>query len=348
MRVLVIGATGHLGSYLVPSLVRAGHEVISMTRGKHLPYYTGMKEWKEVKSVKGFDMFPVDYTVENWEKAELDEWKNVKMVSADRLLLEKNGSFGKMITRLKPEIICDLICYNVQQVEHLAKHISGKVRQYLSMGTVWVYDYNITVPADESHPRNALSEYGRGKIEMENRLLELSRTGILPSTILHAGHIVGCGWVPLNPQGNFNRDIFEDIAAGRPLLLPDTGLATLHHVHAKDISDLMIDCINNPDISISQAFHATSSAALTLRGYAESMYKKFNREPNIQYMPLNDMLKTLTSDDAAQTFEHVSRSPCASMEKARKELGFIPSYSSIHAVIESVDFLSKIGAIKVE
>ena len=26
-RVVVIGATGHIGSYLVPRLVRAGHEV---------------------------------------------------------------------------------------------------------------------------------------------------------------------------------------------------------------------------------------------------------------------------------------------------------------------------------
>ena len=32
-RVVVIGATGHIGSYLVPRLVRGGHEVIAMSRG---------------------------------------------------------------------------------------------------------------------------------------------------------------------------------------------------------------------------------------------------------------------------------------------------------------------------
>jgi uncharacterized protein YbjT (DUF2867 family) len=36
-RVVVIGATGHIGSYLVPRLVPAGHEVIAMSRGTRGP-----------------------------------------------------------------------------------------------------------------------------------------------------------------------------------------------------------------------------------------------------------------------------------------------------------------------
>jgi uncharacterized protein YbjT (DUF2867 family) len=36
-RVVVIGATGHIGTYLVPRLVRAGHQVIAMSRGTGEP-----------------------------------------------------------------------------------------------------------------------------------------------------------------------------------------------------------------------------------------------------------------------------------------------------------------------
>jgi uncharacterized protein YbjT (DUF2867 family) len=32
-RVVVVGATGHVGSYLVPRLVRGGYEVIALSRG---------------------------------------------------------------------------------------------------------------------------------------------------------------------------------------------------------------------------------------------------------------------------------------------------------------------------
>ena len=36
-RVVVIGATGHVGTYLVPRLVRGGHEVIAISRGTRDP-----------------------------------------------------------------------------------------------------------------------------------------------------------------------------------------------------------------------------------------------------------------------------------------------------------------------
>ena len=49
-RVVVIGATGHIGSYLVPRLVRAGHEVIAVSRGERKPYHEAV-EWRSVQRV---------------------------------------------------------------------------------------------------------------------------------------------------------------------------------------------------------------------------------------------------------------------------------------------------------
>lgn len=46
-RVVVIGATGHIGSYLVPRLVRGGHEVIVMSRGTREPYHAS-PQWNSV------------------------------------------------------------------------------------------------------------------------------------------------------------------------------------------------------------------------------------------------------------------------------------------------------------
>ena len=38
MRTVVIGGSGHVGSFLVPRLVRAGHEVVNLSRGARAPY----------------------------------------------------------------------------------------------------------------------------------------------------------------------------------------------------------------------------------------------------------------------------------------------------------------------
>src|SRR5690349_19831024 len=37
-RVVVIGATGHVGTFLIPRLVRAGHDVVAVSRGLREPY----------------------------------------------------------------------------------------------------------------------------------------------------------------------------------------------------------------------------------------------------------------------------------------------------------------------
>jgi nucleoside-diphosphate-sugar epimerase len=49
-RVVVIGATGHVGTYLVPRLVRAGWEVIALSRGEREPYQPA-PEWRAVQRV---------------------------------------------------------------------------------------------------------------------------------------------------------------------------------------------------------------------------------------------------------------------------------------------------------
>ena len=49
-RVVIIGATGHIGSYLVPRLVRGGHEVIAMSRGIRGPYLQS-PEWDSVTTI---------------------------------------------------------------------------------------------------------------------------------------------------------------------------------------------------------------------------------------------------------------------------------------------------------
>ena len=49
-RVVVVGATGHIGSYLVPRLVRGGHEVVAMSRGIRGPYLHS-PQWDSVTTI---------------------------------------------------------------------------------------------------------------------------------------------------------------------------------------------------------------------------------------------------------------------------------------------------------
>src|ERR687890_357354 len=52
-RVVVIGATGHIGSYLVPRLVRAGYDVVAVSRGERPPYLEAVEGGSGQRVVAG-------------------------------------------------------------------------------------------------------------------------------------------------------------------------------------------------------------------------------------------------------------------------------------------------------
>jgi len=50
MRVVIIGGSGHVGTYLVPRLVEAGCTVINVSRGQNQPYQPH-PAWQQVRQV---------------------------------------------------------------------------------------------------------------------------------------------------------------------------------------------------------------------------------------------------------------------------------------------------------
>ena len=49
-RIVVIGGSGHVGSYLLPALVARGYEVVNVSRGKASPYREHAA-WKAIEQV---------------------------------------------------------------------------------------------------------------------------------------------------------------------------------------------------------------------------------------------------------------------------------------------------------
>ncbi|MEO7222456.1 MAG: NAD-dependent epimerase/dehydratase family protein [Devosia sp.] len=315
MRIVIIGGSGHVGTYLVPMLVEAGHLVINVSRGQAAPYLPNAA------------------------------WSSVETVTADRTAEDAAGTFGARITALRPEIVVDMISFTPISTQRLVEALWGRIDHFLHCGTIWVYGHNPAVPASESDPLNPFGEYGTNKAAIENWLLGEAKVGF-PSTVFRPGHIVGPGWAPLNPAGHFNPEVFSKIKRGEELALPNFGLETVHHVHAADVAQMAFRAIEKPQAAIGEAFNAVSAQALNLRGYAEAMYRWFGHEPRIRYEPFGVWEQSQAPDEAAATWEHIARSPAHSIEKGRMRLGYEPKYSSLEAVQESVTWLIANGKIR--
>ena len=316
MRVVVIGGTGHVGSYLVPRLLQAGHEVVVVSRGLRAPYSDG----------------PL--------------WNKVEWVTVERAGAEKAGTFGVMIRDLQPQVVFDMLCYHLDSVRQLVEALDGQVVRFLHCGTVWVHGYPVEVPMQESAPRRPICTYGANKVAVEEYLLGLAKAGRFPATVIHPGHIVGEGWIPLNPQGNFNPAVYEALAHGDEVTLPHLGLETLHHVHADDVAQLFELAFDQWSRAVGESFFAVSPAALTFRGFAESVADWFEKSANLRFLPLEAWTKTMSPQDADAAYGHLSHGTNCSPQKAMARLGYAPR-SSLVAVRESVDWLIAHGKITV-
>ena len=307
--VVVIGGSGHIGTYLSPRLAEAGYRVTCVSRGQRKPYQPH------------------------------DAWSRIAQIMLDRSAEESNGRFGEKIAALEPDVVIDLTCYHLESAQQLVEALRGRVRHFLHCGTIWVHGRSVEVPTTEDALREPFGDYGCRKAAIEKYLLEEARGRRFPATILHPGHLVGPGWPPINPVGNFNPQVFFDLAAGRETLLPNIGMETIHHVHADDVAQAFVRAVERRDDSIGESFHVVSAAALTLRGYAERVASWFGRSANLRFLPWEEWRTHFSERDAAVTWDHIAHSPTCSIAKARARLGYEPRYSSLEAVRESVSWL---------
>ena len=318
MRVVVIGGSGHVGTFLVPRLVEAGHEVASISRGRREPYRAD------------------------------GAWHSVEQVTLDREAEEAGGTFGERVLALEPDAVIDMICFTPESARHIVEAIRGRVRHFLHCGTIWVHGYSTLVPATEDLPRHPFGEYGIQKASIEEYLLDEARRHDFPATVLHPGHIVGPGWAPLNPAGNFGLRVFEKLARGEELILPNLGMETVHHVHADDVAQAFVLALDNWSVAVGESFHVVSPGALTLRGYAEAVAGWFGETASLRFTSWEEWRGSVSEEEAQGTWDHIAHSPNCSIAKARRLLEYQPRYTSLQAVRESLGWLIEHNKVEAE
>src|ERR1700760_388127 len=100
-RIVVIGGSGHVGTYLLPALVARGHEVVNVSRGTAAPYR--------------------DHAA----------WKAVEQGIVDRRVEEAEGKFGVRIAGLNADIVVDMISFQLEGAQQLVEALHGKIEHYL-------------------------------------------------------------------------------------------------------------------------------------------------------------------------------------------------------------------------
>ena len=313
MRVVVIGGTGHIGSYLVPRLVEAGHDVVSMARGTREPYQPH------------------------------PAWGSVDRIEVDKTEAEEAGTFGGLIKELEPDVVMDMLCFTVDSARLLVESLRGNLEMLLHCGTIWVHGHSLRVPTTEETPRQPMGEYGINKALIEEYLLAEARRSNFPVTILHPGQIAGPGWAPVNPAGNRDVSLFADLAQGNEVVLPNNGMETLNFVHADDVAHAFMQAMGHWNAARAESFHVVAEDAITFRGYAEFAARQFGQTANMRFVPLDEFCAPLSEDLAEGTRSHLLHSPHCSCDKARRLIDYRPRYDVYETLAETLGWMRDTG-----
>ena len=310
MKIVVIGGCGHIGSYLIPKLVRANHRVICVSRGKSKPY------------------------------TEDFAWKEVEPLILDREQ-EPLGTFDNKIAALNADVVVDLISFSLASVQHMVEALRHtNLSHYLYCSSIWTHGRTTVLPLTEDLPRHPLDEYGEQKYQSEQYLHQCFRNDGFPETVVMPGQISGPGWNIINPVGNLDRTVFAKIRRGEEIVMPNFGMETLHHVHADDVAQVFFNAINHRNAALGESFHAVGAESITFYGYAVAMYRFFGQQPAIKFLPWDEWC-SYTKDEGhiETTYYHMARSGHFSIEKGKRLINYRPKYTPLETIEQSVAYM---------
>ena len=309
MRIVVVGGSGHVGSFLVPRLVRAGHEVVNLTRGAQAPYVHDAA------------------------------WSEVEQIRADREAEDAAGTFGKRVAALEADVVVDMICFTPDSARALLAALRGRTGHLVHCGSIWRYGLSVKQPMRENDTSPPFGDYGMQKADIAELLAAETRSGGLVTTVLQPGHISGPGWPPIGPLGNLDPNVWNTLSAGQQLAVPGLGAELMHHVHADDVAQAFQLAIEQREAAAGESFNAVAPSALTVRGFLSIAAAWFGQTVHAHSVTWDEFRSGTTSEFADTSWEHLSRSQYASIEKARTLLGYAPVFEPEAAVLDAIRWL---------
>jgi nucleoside-diphosphate-sugar epimerase len=317
VRIVVIGGSGHVGSFLVPRLVRAGHDVVNLTRGARAPYVDD------------------------------DAWSKVEQIQVDRTAEDATGTFGQRVATLEADVVVDMVCFTPESAAALMEALRGHSGHLVHCGTIWRYGLSLKQPMREDDTSPPFGEYGTQKAAIAELLAAETRSGGLVTTVLQPGHISGPGWPPIGPLGNLDPDIWYALSAGQEIAVPGLGAELMHHVHADDVAQAFQLAIERRDAASGESFNVVAPSALTVRGFLDIAAGWFGQTARIRSVSWAEFRSGTTAAYADSSWQHLCRSQYASIEKARSLLSYIPAYEPEAAVLDGIRWLIDHDRLKV-
>lgn len=163
LKVLVLGGTGHVGSYLCPRLAEdPRYHCVCVSRSTTSePYAADGGSWANIERVA-------------LDRSGADHNSPVLSEAASDAAEAAEAAFVQAVAALNADVVIDMICFTQESCEKLVEALKGtNCAHFLHVGSIWSHGHSLAVPTLEGMPsdRAPLEEYGQEKNKCEQYLL---------------------------------------------------------------------------------------------------------------------------------------------------------------------------------
>lgn len=291
MRALVLGGTRFIGKRLVEALLARGHKVTIFNRGRTLHPFGN----------------------------------RVTRVAGDR---NKAADLARAAHGGK-DAVFDFLSYDAEDARLAVAAFAGRTAHFIHISTCSVYwctgDFPCPVPEEdfdrlsifEEKPGSIEYAYGYAKRKAEEVLFAAHAEKGFPVTAIRMP-IVGGEADPSHRYVSY----FQRIEDGRPLVLPDAGVACFRHCYVGDAAGALAELPGRTD-AIGRAYNLACAEILDLRRIVSMAGEMLGKSTATVPIPMK-LLDQRGLDRAFSPFSQpVSQVPA--IERARMELGYLPT-----------------------
>jgi nucleoside-diphosphate-sugar epimerase len=246
MRVLFIGGTGNISTFVSRLAVERGVDLYLLNRGRT----------------------PVEFDGATVFTADINQPEQVAAALGD----------------LTFDVVVNWIAFVESEVERDIALFRDRTRQYIFISSASAYQTPPVHPViTESTPLyNPQWEYSRNKIACEDRLTRAYREEDFPMTIVRPSHTYGT-MIP-NTTGGGPYALADRMLKGLPVIVHGDGSSLWTLTHAADFAKGFVGLMGHP-AAIGQAFHITSDESLTWNQIYEINAAALGVEPKLVHIP---------------------------------------------------------------
>jgi len=245
MRVLVIGGTDFVSYHVLRALLREGHTVAALNRGRRP------------------ERLPA----------------GVRLIACDR---KDHAALRHALAGVRVDALVDVAYAPTtgDDVEAVLQALDGALPHVVFVSTGRVYDHARPIPYSEETPRSPYwGEYARNKIAGEDVLFRWHAERGLPVTIVRPTHVYG----PLNTRYN-EQFFFDRLVRGRPILVPGGGGWLRQFGHVEDLADAIAAMLGRRE-AFGRAYNVTGEEIVTQVGFVELIADVIKRPARLVHVP---------------------------------------------------------------